>query len=268
MNDTHLFKVEDAKNYGVECATILYNLRYWLDKNKANEKHIHDGRVWTYNSAKAFSDLFPYLSERQIYRRLKALEEKGAIVTGNYNEHKYDQTRWYSVDEIEYCISENENQHLPKSENGNSESVEPIPDINTDSNTDSNSVSTVVHDVPNYSDSDTWQASSRIANHLLESICEYDSTHKYNTNQPSLSGWVKDIDRALRLDGRTEEQMNFIIDYIYRSNGKHSSFWAGNIESGAKLRSQFDKIKLQIKSERNGHRKENSQLIDGLYPTN
>lgn len=97
--------------------------------------------------------------------------------------------------------------------------------------------------------------SKQVANYLLEAIKEYDPTHKYNRNPPSLNSWILDIERAMRLDGRTEEQLKFIIDYVYRSNGKHSSFWAGNIESGNKLRKQFDKIKNQIRSEtvsRNG----------------
>ena len=131
----HSFKIEDAKKYGVECAVLLYNLRHWLEKNVANEKHIHDGRVWTYNSTKAFADLFPYLSEKQIYRRLQKLEKEGILLTGNYNNHEYDRTKWYSIDETEYCISHNRENHSPKSENGNSESGETIPDINTDINT-------------------------------------------------------------------------------------------------------------------------------------
>lgn len=121
-------------------------------------------------------------------------------------------------------------------------------------NTTSLSVSTNVHDVPNASDYETWESSIKVANYLLESICQYDTTHKYNHNEPSLDRWVKDIDRAIRLDGRTEDQLMYLINYIYRQNGKHSSFWAGNIESGAKLREQFDKIKNQIKSEKTNGR--------------
>jgi len=97
--------------------------------------------------------------------------------------------------------------------------------------------------------SDSEIQSERIAAHLLESICEYDPTHKYNRNEPALSTWEKEIERAIRLDGRTEEQLTFIIDYIYKKQGKNSSFWAGNIESGNKLRQHFDKIKNQITAE-------------------
>lgn len=108
---------------------------------------------------------------------------------------------------------------------------------------------------------ETMKSALRVANNLLESICSYDTTHRYNINNPSLNSWVKDIDKAIRLDGRTEEQLNYIIEYVFKYNGENSAFWAGNIESGLKLRKQFDKIKNQIKSERNGRKKPHSQKV-------
>ena len=39
----HSFEVEDAVKYGVEKAIILNNLRFWLEKNRANRKNISDG---------------------------------------------------------------------------------------------------------------------------------------------------------------------------------------------------------------------------------
>lgn len=110
-----------------------------------------------------------------------------------------------------------------------------------------NSVSTNGTDFPQ--SCEFISEAKEIAQYLKDAICEYDSTHRYNHNPPSLSSWVLEIERAMRLDGRTEEQLKFIIDYIYRRNGKHSGFWAGNIESGNKLRQQFDKIKNQIREE-------------------
>jgi hypothetical protein len=90
-----------------------------------------------------------------------------------------------------------------------------------------------------------------IANYLLDAIILYDPTHKYANNKPAIDNWVLDIERAMRLDGRTKEQLKFIIDYVYKENKKHSAFWAGNVESGKKLRKHFDKIKNQIRQEAN-----------------
>ena len=118
----HHFNVEDAKKYGVECAILLNNIRFWVAKNKANEKHFYDGRYWTYNSVKAFSELFPYWSKDQIRRYIDKLETAGEIVSGNYNQSHYDRTKWYSLN----CQIELAN--LP---NENGENAKPIPYINT-----------------------------------------------------------------------------------------------------------------------------------------
>lgn len=125
----HSFDVDIAKQYGVECAIILYHIDFWIQKNEANGKHFHDGKYWTYNSIKAFAELFPYWSESQINRILKKLEDAELISVGNYNHSSYDRTKWYSL---------NRKLHLTKSQNGFDEIVKPIPYINTDINTDTN----------------------------------------------------------------------------------------------------------------------------------
>lgn len=119
--------------------------------------------------------------------------------------------------------------------------------VNNDNNL---SVIALANDVPSASDSKTWESAIRISNRLLESILDHDPTHKYHNNKPSVNQWVKDIDLALRRDGRTEEQFNFIIDAIFYNTYKFPDLWdkwALNIESGRSLRNKFDTIKNQIK---------------------
>lgn len=93
----HRFRVTDAKAYGVTEAILLYNLRFWIAKNKANGTHFYNGTTWTYNTYKAFSNLFPYLSEWQIKRALANLVKQGVILKGNFNKMRYDRTNWYAV---------------------------------------------------------------------------------------------------------------------------------------------------------------------------
>ena len=81
----YMFDGKVAMEFGVDGAIMLQNLYFWIKKNEANNKHYHDGRYWTYNSTKAFSELFPYWSEKQISRILTNLENNGAIIRGNYN---------------------------------------------------------------------------------------------------------------------------------------------------------------------------------------
>ena len=131
---THHFEVEDAVKCGVEKAVLLYNLRFWLDKVRANDKdrHKHDGYYWTYNSAKAFGKLFPYYTERKIHRMLEQLEEAGLVISGNYNKVAYDRTKWYTMPDFSIC--QNCQMETTKVVNGITQSVEPIPDSNPDNN--------------------------------------------------------------------------------------------------------------------------------------
>jgi hypothetical protein len=129
----HSFDINYAKKYGVDEAIMISNFQYWLKKNWANEKHKHDGRVWTYNSVSAFEKLFPYWSAKQIRRILDSLVANGVLMRGEYNNSSYDRTSWYAfVDEstflyghIDLPIWANQDDHLGK----------PIPNINTDINT-------------------------------------------------------------------------------------------------------------------------------------
>lgn len=93
----HSFDIEEAQKYGVNSAVILHNLRFWIAKNKANDKHFYDGQYWTYNSVKAFAELFPYLSEKQIRSSLDKLEELQVIKSGEYNSAAHDRTKWYCL---------------------------------------------------------------------------------------------------------------------------------------------------------------------------
>lgn len=142
------FDPEMAVRYGVDEAVMLWNLDFWIQKNKANGKHFHDGLWWTYNTAKAFAELFPFWSAGQVRRILTKLEEAGVIKTGNYNSSTYDRTMWYAIDyaelyrqnpssESDKCILRNQQMEIAESGNGFSETNKPIPNINADINTNS-----------------------------------------------------------------------------------------------------------------------------------
>lgn len=91
------FDKDDAIKYGVEAAVLLYNLKFWIKKNKANGKNFIDGHYWTYNSREAFEKLFPFWDLRKIGRILLELENIGVIMSANYNKSKWDKTKWYCL---------------------------------------------------------------------------------------------------------------------------------------------------------------------------
>jgi hypothetical protein len=141
-----MFNTEEAKEFSIESAILLNNIRFWLRKNKANQKNIFEGKVWTYNSAEAFTILFPYMSRTTIWRRLDELFKAGKILKGNFNDDKRDKTLWF-------CINEPEFTNLSKMDNSKSQNEISIvqdeinivqnepplpyikPNINTDNNT-------------------------------------------------------------------------------------------------------------------------------------
>lgn len=135
MAETHFFDIHIAKHYGINAAVILQNIFHWVRKNEANGQNFYDGHYWTYNSTKAFSELFPYLSQKQIETALKKLRDEGIIITGNYNAVKYDRTLWYAITEKGKSILLVGEMEKTCKENGNPAEGAPIPDKKTDCKT-------------------------------------------------------------------------------------------------------------------------------------
>lgn len=126
----HSFNVRVAEKYGMAAAVIMEHLRFWIEKNKANERHYHDGMYWTYSSIKAFSELFPYLSAKQIRTTIDKLKEQGLIIVGTFNGSVYDKTKWYALTESAFALLGNTD--LPCGANRSAPQGKPIPDtINT-----------------------------------------------------------------------------------------------------------------------------------------
>lgn len=128
----HSFDIDIAKQYGIPAAILLKNIYFWIEKNRANEKNFYDGFYWTYNSKKAFAELFPYLTERQIDYALQKLIDDGVIITGNYNKAPYDRTLWYAITKKGYSILQNCEMEATKLLNGSNNNVEAIPNNKQD----------------------------------------------------------------------------------------------------------------------------------------
>lgn len=136
----HSFDSEIAKEYGLVEAILLQNFAFWIAKNEANERNYYDGRYWTYNSVKAFQELFPYITTKQLRRALDHIIDEGLIITGNYNADRYNRTLWYALTEKGKCIFPIGQMDFTKKANGfapegkciNTDNKQQI--INTDNN--------------------------------------------------------------------------------------------------------------------------------------
>lgn len=127
----HSFEVDIAEKYGVNAAILLNNIYFWCQKNKANKHNFFDGNYWTYNSRSAFSEIFPYLSERQIKTALDKLIADGVIKTGCYNKNVWDKSLWYALTDKGWSIMQERRIDIAEMSNRLDEDVRPIPDSKT-----------------------------------------------------------------------------------------------------------------------------------------
>lgn len=134
----HSFDKDIAVAYGLTEAIILNHMQFWIEQNEANNINFYDGSFWTYNTTKAYAEIFPYLSQRQIQCALKHLREEGILKTGNYNKSSYDRTLWYAFTEFGKSIMQKCKMEDVKMSNGFDLQVKPIPINNTDIIPDSN----------------------------------------------------------------------------------------------------------------------------------
>lgn len=137
------FDTNKAVILGVDGAIMLENIHYWVNLNKANDRNFYDGEYWTYNSKKAFAELFPFWSEKQIRRILDNLIKDGYLKTGNYNKVGYDRTLWYTLTEKgwnlwNFNISPNGPMEQPKQANQSDQTGQPIPDNKPNKKTNNN----------------------------------------------------------------------------------------------------------------------------------
>lgn len=97
---TMVFDSAVATQYGLKEAIFVQSIAFWIAKNKANRQNFHDGRYWTYNSVQAYSEMYPFLSQKQIRSTLDSLVEQGLIIKGNYNDNPYNRTMWYALTDL------------------------------------------------------------------------------------------------------------------------------------------------------------------------
>lgn len=95
----HIFDTDVAQLVGLNAAVLLENIAHWCEHNAANNTNLHDGHYWTYNSTKAFKELFPYMTVSTLRTAIKKLKDNELILTGNYNKSAYDRTMWYTLTE-------------------------------------------------------------------------------------------------------------------------------------------------------------------------
>ena len=117
---------------GVPEAVVLKEIAYWCRKNRENGNEEQDGRYWMYKSIAQWKEDFPEY-KGSINHILGRLKKGGWIVTGVYNRHSYDRTKWYALSDS--SISLFAKIELTEEENGTSQTSTTIPSGKTSGKT-------------------------------------------------------------------------------------------------------------------------------------
>lgn len=80
----------------------------------------------------------------------------------------------------------------------------------------------------------------RLTELLFEKILLRNPNHK----KPNIQTWAKDVDWMIQLDKRTPTDIQAVIEWC-----QADPFWQNNILSTAKLRKQFDQLRLKMKAD-------------------
>lgn len=86
-----------AKAIGLNEAIVLQQLHYWLE-NKKNPGRVVEGEKWIYNTYDEWHENFPFWGVSTIKRIFTTLEERGLIITRQFDKGKYDRTKFYRID--------------------------------------------------------------------------------------------------------------------------------------------------------------------------
>ena len=137
-----------AQEIGLNESLILLQIDFWISISTTEPR---EGKLWTYQSLREMQkNAFPFWSINTINRAIKNLIDKRLLIEGNFNEKKYDKTRWFAIgDGIENLQSihldggdgTRSNQNGTRSsQNGTrlSQNGTTIPDLSTDLSTEQN----------------------------------------------------------------------------------------------------------------------------------
>lgn len=99
LNDPHALRIspELAVEIGFNESIVLLQLEFLISISD----HVHEGRVWTYQSVRDLQQHhFPWWSIATISRTIKQLQVQELILIGNFNRAGFDKTQWFALNEV------------------------------------------------------------------------------------------------------------------------------------------------------------------------
>lgn len=221
----YLFDADVAKEYGIPEATMIWNFQFWISKNRANGKHFYDGHYWTYNSIKAFQELFPFWSAQNIKTTLNHLKTRGVIMLGNYNKSSYDRTNWYAFVDEEKWLGQSQPLDRLDLTNRLVETNQPIPDTIPDNN------------IIKEKKIDKRKEKDPSIENLVDLLSI--KTEEYYERKMSTSGWYEQLNLLVKKDGVSFKRIIDVINWHFAHMDRD---FCHVICSGRALRDKFNAI--------------------------
>lgn len=105
-------------------AAFVHRVWYLVFNNEVNDRNLHNGKYWTYDSLQALAKVFDFWTPRQLRRIIKNCIDLGLVETGQFSENPFDRRTWYTVTERVQSIYRKEQTHLTEPANGDGKTGE------------------------------------------------------------------------------------------------------------------------------------------------
>ena len=100
-------------------------------------------------------------------------------------------------------------------------------------------------------------------------IAMADMIEARGNKRPSVTQeWITDMDRLMRLDGRTPDQIEHVLRWLHTAPDDTARFWQPNIRSPKKLRAQWDQMAEQYKRDRQRNTPGGTSVMDRIRNAN
>ena len=109
-----------------------------------------------------------------------------------------------------------------------------------------------------------WDEARELSEYLADAIVESGGP---DANRPKVTAsWVEHMEKLVRIDGRTPDQVRAAVDWVHRSPpDTQGAWWADKVLSPSNLRRHYEKLRRQARRETNGGRGRARGTSDEAY---
>lgn len=227
-------------------AAILQQLHYWTPRATAQ----HAGRTWVYKTYPEWATEIG-ISTKQVRAAMGRLETSGVVESCQPEVGQWQRRKWYRINYEHPLIASDALPAAPALQGtsngptGRNEqpdgTIRTAPEGPSKAETTTEITTEITTEEPPASLMPVCDGSdaSRLAV-LLADLIEGNGCKR-----PTVTArWVQTIERMIRIDGRSPEQVENAMRWC-----QQHEFWKSNVMSPDKLRQQYDRLRLQAQRE-------------------